>query len=229
MRVTVLALLEQLARGVEFPGPIYEFGSFRVPGQRHLPPVRSFFPGREFHGCDLQPGDGVDEVQDLHDLKLPDDSVGTALLFDTIEHVRVPWRALAEVRRCLQPGGVVVMTSHWYFPIHAYPDDYWRFTASGFRSLFEGLDPVAVTMCGLARLPHTVLGIASKGPLRDPGAASAIERIVAAWSVNGAHSWKETALECLPPRLLIPAYDGYLRLQALVDRMRGVDGSGRPE
>lgn len=229
MRVTVLNLLERLSRGVEMPGPIYEFGAFRVPGQRHLPPVRSFFPGREFHGCDLQPGDGVDEVQDLHDLKLPDDSVGTALLFDTIEHVRVPWRALAEIRRCLKPGGLVIMTSHWYFPIHAYPDDYWRFTASGFRSLFEDLEPVALAMCGLKRLPHTVLGIASKGPLLDTAATSAIQGIVAAWSRRGAHSWKETALEFLPPRLLIPAYDGYLRLLAYVDRLRGVDGSSRSE
>jgi hypothetical protein len=35
---------------------------------------------------DLQPGTGVDQVQDLHALGLADESSGTALILDTIEH-----------------------------------------------------------------------------------------------------------------------------------------------
>jgi hypothetical protein len=101
MRVTLLKLLDSLTREVDLPDPVYEFGSFRVPGQRHLPEVRSYFPQGRYVGCDLQPGPGVDEIQDLHQLTLPDASVGTALLFDTIEHVRDPWRAMSEGRRCL--------------------------------------------------------------------------------------------------------------------------------
>lgn len=219
MRVTLLKLLAALTREVDFPDPVYEFGSFRVPGQRHLPEVRSYFPSRRYVGCDLQPGEGVDEIQDLHRLTLADGSVGTALLFDTIEHVRDPFRALSEVRRCLKPGGIAVMSSHWYFPIHAYPDDYWRFTASAFRELFRDYEEISIGMLGLARLPHTVLGIASNGPT-DASTRDAVRRIVARWGERDASSWKELAMEWLPPRILIPAYGSFLRLQESLHRNR---------
>ena len=219
MRVTLLKLLESLYPVVPFPEPIYEFGSFRVPGQEHLPHVRDFFPAKRFVGCDLRPGPGVDELQDLHALSLPDDSVGTALLLDTIEHVRDPWRAMGELHRCLKPGGLVLMTSVWYFPIHAYPDDYFRFTASGFLTLFERFNTPIVEMCGLERLPHTVVGLASKGPM-DPALRSKIETVVRTWKRHGSRSWKETMQEITPPVLLIPAYDLFLRIMALLHPRR---------
>jgi len=204
LRITLFRLLERLARSTELAEPIYEFGSYRVPGQRHLPTVRSYFPGKRFVGCDLQPGPGVDEVQDLHALTLPDASVGAALLFDTIEHVRDPFRALHEIRRCLKPGGILVMTSHWYFPIHAYPDDYWRFTASAFRELLREYDLVTCDMFGLSRLPHTVIGVASAG-VGPPGQADTLRSVVAEWGKRDASTWKEFAMEMTPPRILIPA------------------------
>ncbi len=213
MRVTLLKLLDGLTRSVDLPEPIYEFGAFRVPGQQHLPYVRDYFPGKRYVGCDMRPGDGVDEIQDLHQLSLPDASVGTAILFDTIEHVREPWRATAEVLRCLKPGGVILMTSVWYFPIHAYPDDYWRFTASAFDALLKDYHPIATAMCGLEKLPHTVVGLAGKGPI-DPAFEAEIRRVVAAWKRHGATSWKERVLDWAPPALLIPAYGLFLRAMA---------------
>jgi SAM-dependent methyltransferase len=227
MRVTLLKLLSGLKETVPFPAPIYEFGAFRVPGQEHLPFVHDFFPGQRFVGCDMRTGPGVDEIQDLHALTLPDESVGTALLFDTIEHVREPWRAMAELHRCLKPGGLLILTSVWYFPIHAYPDDYWRFTASAFRSLMgDAFHPIAVDMCGLARLPHTVFGIASKGPV-DPAVERAIQEAVAAWKRRGAHSWKETVMEVTPPFVLIPAYDLFLRAMRLLHPKRRAQAAAR--
>lgn len=222
MRGTLLNLLENLTHEVEFPGPIYEFGAYRVPGQRHLPHVRSYFSGKSFVGCDLRFGPGVDEVQDLHELALEDASVGTALLFDTIEHVRNPWRAMSELHRVLKPGGLLVMTSVWYFPIHAYPDDYWRFTASAFRSLFERLETVSVAMCGIRRLPHTVVGVASKGPL-PPAVAGAIDRTVQFWRDRGSRTWKESVLDLAPPLLLVYGYDWFLKGMDRIDRALGRD------
>ena len=219
MRVTLLKLLEELSRSVDFPEPIYEFGAFRVPGQRHLPRVRDYFPGKRYVGCDLHAGDGVDEIQDIEALTLPDGSVGTAILFDTIEHVRRPWLATAELRRCLKPGGIVLMTSVWYFPIHAYPDDYWRMTSSAFDALFEGYAPIVTAMCGLERLPHTVIGLASKGSIEREVEAE-IQRIVHAWKTNGATGWKERLLDWMPPALLIPAYAMFLRGMTRLARPR---------
>jgi SAM-dependent methyltransferase len=216
MRTTLLKLLKSLTETIEFPEPVYEFGAYRVPGQEHLPQVRDFFPGRRFVGCDLRPGPGVDQLCDLHDIDLPESSVGTALLFDTIEHVREPWRAMAELRRCLIPGGVLLMTSVWYFPVHAFPDDYFRFTASGFRSLLESFDSVVVASCGLERLPHTVVGLGSKGPLPESKTAVLV-REIESWKRRGSRTWKETALDICPPFLLIPSYTGFLKMMAFVN------------
>ncbi|MFN2384774.1 MAG: methyltransferase domain-containing protein [Thermoanaerobaculia bacterium] len=216
MRTTLLTLLEGLTRSVAFPEPIYEFGAYRVAGQEHLPQVRDFFPGKTFVGCDLRAGVGVDELQDLHSLSLPDNSLGTALLFDTIEHVSAPWRALEEVRRCLAPGGILLMTSVWYFPVHAYPDDYFRFTSSGFRSLLHSYDSVVVASCGLERLPHTVVGVGSKGALPDREEA-VIRREVEAWKRKGSRTWKETVLDVCPPFLLIPGYTAFLRTMGVIN------------
>ncbi len=216
MRTTLLKLLEGLTGIIDFPEPIYEFGAYRVPGQEHLPQVRDFFPGKRFFGCDLRPGPGVDELQDLHEIALPESSIGTALLFDTIEHVREPWRAMAELQRCLMPGGILLMTSVWYFPVHAYPDDYFRFTSSGFRSLLQCYDSVVVASCGLRRLPHTVVGLGSKGALSEPQEA-ALRQEVETWKRRGSRTWKETVLDVCPPFLLIPGYTLFLKTMGFVN------------
>ena len=217
MRTTILNLAQDLSRSVPFPEPIYEFGAQRVAGQRHRGSVRDCFQNRQFVGCDLWAGPGVDQVQDLHQLSLQDGTIGTALLFDTVEHVREPWRAMAELHRCLAPGGLIVMTSVMYFPIHAYPDDYWRFTASGFSSLLRPFDCIVVETCGLKKLPHTVLGIASKGSV-DPMLKLAIRETVAGWRRHGSNSWKEVVLAVTPPCLLIPAYDLFMWALRKLDR-----------
>lgn len=206
MRTTMLRLARALAERAVLPEPIYEFGARRVPGQEHRGAVADCFRGRRYVGCDLEPGPGVDRVEDLERLTLADGTVGTALLFDTIEHVRHPWRAMAELHRCLAPGGVLVLTSVMYFPIHAHPDDYWRFTPSGLAALLEPFETLGVFSAGLRKLPHTVVGVATRGPA-DPALAAALVRTLEAWRRRGARSWKEVAAAVAPPALLVPAYD----------------------
>ena len=120
------------------------------------------------------------------------------------------------------------MTSVWYFPIHAYPDDYFRFTASGFLTLLQPFDSPIVEMCGLKRLPHTVIGIASKGEM-DPALREAIGREMSAWKKKGSRSWKETVQEVTPPFLLIPAYDSFLKLMARLHPHRRGRSHGHAE
>ena len=55
--------------------------------------------------------------------------VGTFILSDTLEHVADPLRAMQEVQHCLRPGGVAIYSSVMNFPIHGYPNDYWRIHA----------------------------------------------------------------------------------------------------
>lgn len=89
-------------------------------------------------GIDMQPGHGVDMVADIHGL--PDEWAGrfsAVLCSEVLEHVRHPWVALPELRRVIRPGGWIIVTTLTSFPIHGFPDDFYRYTPSGLKSLME--------------------------------------------------------------------------------------------
>jgi SAM-dependent methyltransferase len=146
------------------PGPVFEFGSYQVEGQEGYANLRGMFPGREYVGCDMRPGPGVDRVEDVTAIQLPDHSVGTALCIETFEHVFEVWKAFDEVFRVLEPGGVFIITSPLNFRIHGYPDDYWRMTPSCLRRMLEPYGARISGFQGHRAFPHTVMGVAIKAP-----------------------------------------------------------------
>ncbi len=212
MRTIVYDLLERLANTKNLPQPLVEFGAARVANQAHLPAVRSMFPGLAFSGTDMSPGLGVDQLHDLHRLGLRDRSVGTAILIDTIEHVENPRLALAELRRCLKDDGVLLLTSHFFFPIHQFPSDYWRFTAQGISALLSDFGRSHSGEVGLRLFPHTVVGLAG-GSAIDPASWPRLTAAVDAWREKGATSWKEQALSLLPPILVQRGYERYAKIE----------------
>lgn len=146
------------------PGPVYEFGSYQVEGQEDYADLRSLFPGKPYVGCDFRPGPGVDRVEDVTAINLPDGAAGTVLCIETFEHVFHVARAFDEVFRILRPGGLFVITSPFHFKIHGYPDDYWRMTPSCLRRSLQPYAGRLVGAQGAAAVPHTVMAVAAKGP-----------------------------------------------------------------
>lgn len=89
-------------------------------------------------GIDMQEGHGVDLVADIHDL--PTDWNGQfsgVLCSEVLEHVARPWVALPKLKQVIRPGGWMVVTTLTSFPIHGFPDDYYRYTPSGLKLLLE--------------------------------------------------------------------------------------------
>lgn len=66
--------------------PICEIGSLQVSGQEGFADLRHLFPGKKYIGCDYQLGTGVDRQENIHYLTFPDNSIGTVLILDTLEH-----------------------------------------------------------------------------------------------------------------------------------------------
>ena len=143
--------------------PVYEFGAYQVEEAPENCDLRPLLQGKQYVGCDMRDGPGVDRVLNLHHIDLPDNSVGTVFLIDTLEHVEYPHQAMAEVYRILKPDGVVIMSSVLDFFIHATPNDFWRFTPDGFRSLLKNFQQSHVGYYGRDVFPHTLVGMGCKG------------------------------------------------------------------
>lgn len=148
----------------ECPAPVYEFGSYQVDGQEGFADLRSLFPGKAYVGCDMRPGPGVDRVENVSSIHLPDASAGTILCIETFEHVFDIFSAFREVHRVLKPGGVFLITSPFNFRIHGYPDDYWRMTPQCLRGMLGDYAARLTGFQGHDKFPHTVMGLAIKAP-----------------------------------------------------------------
>lgn len=57
--------------------------------------------------------------------------------FAVLEHLAMPWVAAMEINRALNLGGLTYHQTHFTFPIHGQPRDYWRFSDQGLRVLFS--------------------------------------------------------------------------------------------
>jgi SAM-dependent methyltransferase len=163
MRGSIKQFVEIIDDTLLIPEPIYEFGSLQVPGQEGFADLRPLFAGKEYVGCDMQEGPGVDRILNLHKIDLPSETAGTVLMLDTLEHVEFVRRATEEAHRILKPEGILVISSIMNFPIHNYPHDYWRFTPEAFKSLLKLFDSCIVDFAGDKKFPHTVVGIGFKG------------------------------------------------------------------
>ena len=158
------------AEHLPISAPVFEFGALQVTGSEDED-LRPLFSGLEYVGADMRAGRGVDRILDLHAIELPDESAGCVLCLDTLEHVEYPRKAVDEMHRILRPDGILILSSVFEFPIHGYPDDYWRFTPSGFRSLLKPFAKHHVSCFGRSEdRPQCVVAVAFKGlvpPLGD--------------------------------------------------------------
>lgn len=160
----IRSFVQDLMTVVDLPDPVVEFGSLQVEAEQEGD-LRPLFAGRPFVGSDMRPGPGVDRVEDLRDLSFGDGEVGTALCLDTLEHCEDPPAACRELRRVTAEGGVCVISSVMLFGIHGYPNDYFRFTPEGFRSMLSGFEWSAAVGIGDPAIPRQVIGVGARREL----------------------------------------------------------------
>lgn len=77
-------------------------------------------------------GKFLDHLYDLNrPTDLPGRSYDTILLLDVLEHIAEPAVLLGEVDRLLRPGGKLILTVPFLYPVHAQPYDFHRYTRYG--------------------------------------------------------------------------------------------------
>lgn len=79
-------------------------------------------------------------------LPFADGYFDTILCTEVLEHTREPFKVMREFARVLKPGGSVLLSVPFIYPIHEAPHDYWRFTAHGSEAVCRsaGLVPIYI-------------------------------------------------------------------------------------
>lgn len=131
--------------------PVLEVGSYNVNGS-----AREFFERQEdYVGVDVAAGPGVDQV--VSPVALPFKEGGFAVVVSTemLEHAAFPALTLVEMRRVLQPGGVLLLTTRSEGFPHHNPPDYHRYSPGQMRDMLKwlGFERVAVEVDSDPRHP----------------------------------------------------------------------------
>ncbi len=114
------------------------------------------FARQRYCGVDLGVGDAawdyskLDVVADLAALPFRRGTFQAALHIVTIEHLREPARALAEIARALAPGGLLLLDAPQEWEVHQAPHDYFRYTRFGLAYLLQkaGFEKIEARACG---------------------------------------------------------------------------------
>lgn len=101
-------------------------------------PYAKYFPNRT--SSDIEARDGVDVVADAHELPFQDGEFENVLCSEVLEHLHTPEKAVAEMYRVLAPGGTLILTTRFMFPMHDVPHDYFRYTETGMKHLFRNFE-----------------------------------------------------------------------------------------
>jgi SAM-dependent methyltransferase len=130
------AAVEALARSLPSGARVLDAGA----GEGRY---RSYFARQRYTGVDLAIGDaawdysGLEALADLTALPFRGGAFDAALLVVTIEHLREPAAALAELARVLAPGAVLLVAAPHEWEVHQAPHDYFRYTRYGLAWLLE--------------------------------------------------------------------------------------------
>ena len=88
---------------------------------------------------DIDSGCDPDVVADIQKGSgFPDNHFDTILMFDVLEHLEYPQRAMDEVKRVLKPGGRLYITVPFCFPRHGV--EYYRFSDLALRRMLKGFE-----------------------------------------------------------------------------------------
>lgn len=119
------------------PKEILELGTLRWEANRPTHHME-WFEDADWTLADTQEGIDSDIATDAHHLtEFGDERFDSVIAVSVWEHLERPWLAAEAVARVMRPGATLYIATHQTFPIHGYPDDFFRFSDRALRLIFE--------------------------------------------------------------------------------------------
>ncbi len=117
-------------------GTLLDVGCGSKPFEKLFTPFVERYFGLEYSPESGYRGNNADFCGDAAFLPLEDASVDTILCTEVMEHVPNPEKTIAEFARVLRPGGTIMTTAPFFYPIHdAY--DFFRYSPDGLKAMME--------------------------------------------------------------------------------------------
>jgi SAM-dependent methyltransferase len=111
-------------------GVMLDVGCGVRPYERFFLPFVTKYLGLEYSPESGYRGNTADFCGDASALPLDTGSIDTILCTEVFEHLQDPERAMSEFARVLRPGGVLITTAPFVFPVHD-EHDYFRYSSKG--------------------------------------------------------------------------------------------------
>ena len=150
---------EAIASHAKFAhGLLLDVGCGMKPYEKLFSPFVDGYFGLEYSPESGYLGNKADFCGDAAFLPLANEIVDTILCTEVMEHVADPEKTIEEFARVLRPGGTIITTAPFFYPIHdAY--DFFRYSPDGLaammkrhRLVVEGVKPLSGTAVTLAAM-----------------------------------------------------------------------------
>jgi SAM-dependent methyltransferase len=99
-------------------------------------PLIARYAGR-LVGVDIEPGPRVDIVASADRLPLDSETFDCVLCTQVLQYVPKPSQAVAEMRRILKPGGLLLLSTHGASFVDRRGGDRWRWTQYGLQDVLD--------------------------------------------------------------------------------------------
>jgi SAM-dependent methyltransferase len=128
---------------------VLEIGS-RIVGDYSTNKRALFNDDVSYTGFDYYPDQNTDVVGDAHKLSsyFARESFDAVFSLSVFEHLAMPWVVAMEINKVLKPGGTTYHSTHFSWPLHEAPWDFWRFSDEGLKVLFSEPIGFKVNSCG---------------------------------------------------------------------------------
>ncbi len=105
-------------------------------------PYSAIFSETDYVGIDVK--GTMNLKSDARQIPFKSETFDFVLCTQVLEHVFEVSSVVSEIKRVLKPGGTVVCSVPFSFPVHSSPHDYFRFTKSALTKLFSNFSHLSV-------------------------------------------------------------------------------------